>query len=229
MTTKAKPETPAGMRRLLISVVDSYWDEDGDPAVTVELARDCLQRDPNCGPAWTYLGMALTALDRYREARVALKRALRILLAQKERGPRVLRATYSQLGHLYDEWGKHRQAQRWYREAMRCEPRRTNGYIHLGHSLARQGGLAEAAKVFRKATRLTEGNPDEAWLNLGLVLRARERYGEAKGCFEKAIKLDPAYDEAKRALKGVRQALRIVSERKADGRGRERRAMRRKK
>ena len=45
-------------------------------------------------------------------------------------------------------------------------------------------------------TRCSKGCVDEAYLNLGLVLRAQERYTEALECFKKALELTPDYELA---------------------------------
>jgi tetratricopeptide (TPR) repeat protein len=50
---------------------------------------------------------------------------------------------------------------------------------------------------------------DEAYFNLGLILRAKERYQEALTCFENAIHLDPQYRVAKTAKRDVAAALRL--------------------
>jgi tetratricopeptide (TPR) repeat protein len=44
-------------------------------------------------------------------------------------------------------------------------------------------------------------------LNLGLVLRAQERYEEALACFEKALQLTPDYQDAMTAKADVEKAI----------------------
>jgi tetratricopeptide (TPR) repeat protein len=63
--------------------------------------------------------------------------------------------------------------------------------------------LQDAAAVHRRATRCKEGCIDEAFLNLGFVLRALERYSEARKCFQRALEIDPKYKEAKEALADI--------------------------
>ena len=60
----------------------------------------------------------------------------------------------------------------------------------------------------RNATRCTKGAVDEAYFNLGLVLRAQERYQEALACFEKAIELTPDYEEA---IDAQRDAKKVIA------------------
>jgi tetratricopeptide (TPR) repeat protein len=84
--------------------------------------------------------------------------------------------------------------------------------------LAVSGRLTEAEAVHRKATRCPEGCIDEAHLNLGLVLKARQRYAEARACFQKALKITPNYKDALRQLKDMEQGL-ILTRKRANPQG----------
>ena len=50
---------------------------------------------------------------------------------------------------------------------------------------------------------------DEAFFNLGLLLRAERRYRDALTCFERAIELDPKYSDALEARADVLAALSV--------------------
>lgn len=84
--------------------------------------------------------------------------------------------------------------------------------IYLGLTLALQGRLRDAERVHRSATQCLEGCIDEAFYNLGLVLRAQERYQEAAECFREAIRRDPKYRIARRALRDVELADKMGGE-----------------
>jgi tetratricopeptide (TPR) repeat protein len=114
------------------------------------------------------------------------------------------------MGHLCKARGDYKSAAAWYRQAIEAVPREASGHIYLGGVLAKSGRLKEAEAAHRAATRCIEGCRDEAFLNLGLVLRAQERYEEAAECFERALELDPKYAAAKKALRDVRRALRFL-------------------
>lgn len=73
---------------------------------------------------------------------------------------------------------------------------------------ARDGRLAEAEEAHRKATSL-RGDVDEAFLNLGLVLRAQGRFEEAAEAFECALAICAKYEEASEALADVREAIAL--------------------
>jgi tetratricopeptide (TPR) repeat protein len=112
------------------------------------------------------------------------------------------------MGRLFRESGDHSRAAEWFRRAIEAAPDDCIGHIGLGGLLARQGRLVEAEEVHRAGTRCTKGCVDEAFLNLGLLLRAQGRFTEAAGCFEEALRRDPNYRDAKRALRDVRACMR---------------------
>ncbi|WP_337174834.1 tetratricopeptide repeat protein [Paludisphaera sp.] len=172
------------------------------PALTVARAVELTDRDPECGPAWRLMGSALVAMGRYTEASAAIHRAMALCPA------RLLWIPMSEMGHLYRASGSHDAAACWYRRAIEAAPEQAGARIYLGGVLALGGKLQEAEGVLRAATRCAEGCRDEAYLNLGLVLRSLDRLDEAAECLATALELDPGYKAAKHALRDVRQALR---------------------
>lgn len=171
------------------------------PALTIARARAFLADYPEFGPAWLELGIALTETARFAEALEALEAALRLC------PPEMLRFPLAQMGHYHKFRGDYGSAEAWYRRAIDAAPDHASGYIYLGASLARQGRLEEAEVVHRAATDCSRGCIDEAYLNLGLVLRAQDRLIEASECFAHALALDPDYKAARRALRDVRKAI----------------------
>ncbi len=59
--------------------------------------------------------------------------------------------------------------------------------------------LAEAEDAFRKAFELESENPRYAF-NLGLILVRQNRPAEARPFFERALELEPRFEEARRYL-----------------------------
>ncbi len=175
----------------------------GLPALTIARARQLLDRHPDCGPAWKLLGSALIELARYDEAKAAIRRALGLCPAEK------LWIPLAEMGHLSKATGDLGGAAIWYRRAIDAAPEEAGAWIYLGGVLAQAGRLDEAEAALLAATRCEYGCRDEAYLNLGLVLRALDRHGEAALCFESALRIDPKYPAAKLALRDVRQALKV--------------------
>ena len=172
------------------------------PALTVARARELVARHPECGPAWRLLGSALVELARYDEAEEALRRATALCPTDR------LWIPMADMGHLFRARGDFEAAASWYRRAVDAAPDQAGARIYLGGVLALAGKLVEAEAAHRAATACEHGCRDEAFLNLGLVLRARGRYEEAAASFESALQIDPTYRPAKLALRDVRRAQR---------------------
>ncbi|WP_165067047.1 tetratricopeptide repeat protein [Paludisphaera rhizosphaerae] len=172
------------------------------PALTVARARELTSRHPECGPAWKLLGTALIALARYDEAEEAIRRATALCPTDR------LWIPLAEMGHLHKARGDYETAASWYRRAIDTAPDEAGARIYLGGVLAQAGKLDEAEAAHRAATTCERGCRDEAFLNLGLVLRALDRPEEAARCFEEALRLDPRYLPAKQALRDVLQAMR---------------------
>ncbi|MBK6691851.1 MAG: tetratricopeptide repeat protein [Myxococcales bacterium] len=114
---------------------------------------------------------------------------------------------------LYRSWAVLRGEQRrhfdeveWLRCATDLRPTETSGWIMMGCAYALAGRFTEAAACHQRAT-VCDGDPDEAFLNLGYVLRAEARFEEAREAFARALLLTPDYPEARSALADVSKAL----------------------
>jgi len=151
---------------------------------------------------WLQLGELLKDLARYEEAEQALGKALDCY-ESKRQWP-----VLAEFGHLFRASGDYRQAAEWFQKAVEAAPQEASPRIFLGAVLAKTGRFAEAEEAHRAATQCTTGCIDEACLNLGFVLRARERFAEAAYWFRRALQITPDYPEAKHALRDVRQCLR---------------------
>jgi len=168
---------------------------------TAELARRYLAAHPKDGFVWYYYADALCDMARHTEALTALRRAARLW------PPKKLHLLYHRFGDIHKQRGAFRLAERWYRRAIEVSPSNATSRIFLGGFLARAGRLQEAEAVHRRATRCKEGCIDEAFLNLGLVLRALERYADARKCFQRALVINPKYKAAREALSDVEHVI----------------------
>jgi len=178
---------------------------DGHGASHFEVAAQYTAKYPDNVWGWVALADILVHLGHYKAARRALSRADKL-------APGDLRGHICvQWGHLFNESGDLRTAEKWYRRAVQYEAN-TSRLVFLGGVLAQQGRFAEAKRCHRRAARLATNLPDEAYYNLGLILRAERRYSEALIYFKKAIKIDPKYTFAKEGVKDVRQAIKLKAE-----------------
>jgi tetratricopeptide (TPR) repeat protein len=174
-----------GEQKKLWKRLMSAWNA-GQVACRIHLARLYTEKYPNDTAGWVALADILGSLAQYREARSALDIAMK-LASKDER-----KFVFHQIGHLYREKGDYRRSEFWYRRAVEAETT-TDNLVFLGACLARQGQHAEAKQYYQQAIELVTSEPDEAYFNLGLVLRAEGNYKEALRCFEKAIDIDPEY------------------------------------
>jgi tetratricopeptide (TPR) repeat protein len=173
----------------------------GEYAHALEISRELLREFPDFSLGWVLQGVVLYELARYEEAEQVLHNAIQSLPLEH------LHHGYVHLGHLYRERGDYTNAEKWYRKAIDIEPDHAGRYVFLGALLAKTGDISGAEASHRKATRCSKGAVDEAYFNLGLVLRAQERYREALACFEKAIELAPDYREAITAKSDVEKTI----------------------
>ena len=98
--------------------------------------------------------------------------------------------------HLYRTKDDCANAVVWARRLIESRPDWTVGYIYLGSSLARLGRFEDAVAAYLPATELpadSDNDPDEAYLNIGLIRRAQRRFGEAVDALDKAIEIDSDY------------------------------------
>jgi tetratricopeptide (TPR) repeat protein len=162
----------------------------GKRASALELCRDLLRDFPDYTIGRVLHGVILYELARYQEAEQVLREAIRSIPLER------LQHGYTHLGHLHRESGHYDEAEKWYRKALELGPDDAGRHIFLGILLAKRGDLSGAEECHRMGTRCSKGCVDEAYLNLGLVLRAQERYTEALECFKNALKLTPDYEDA---------------------------------
>ena len=174
---------------------------EGQPALTIELARLYLETEPEDRTLWVIYGQALSDLARYAEARSAYERGL-ALTPEDERAP-----VFRLLGELHEARSELREAERYYRDAIALAPDHPSAYVYLGGMLARNGRLEEAEAIHRRGTQCVDGPTDEAFFNLGLVQRARRDYLGALASFRRAVELDPQYEEAIEAIRDLEAVL----------------------
>jgi len=167
-----------------------------------------LKRFPKHGPAWLLYGIALVEVARYREAIRAYNMSLKACTLNRER-----HYVYAQLGHCEYKRGRYASALVFYRRAIRMWPEDASGYIFLGACLAKQGRFSAAIQAHRKATCCKLGCLDEAWLNLGLVYRAQERFDLALDCARKALAITPRYKAARELQRDLDYTKRLMRRR----------------
>ena len=176
-------------------------DKKGAVAEFLDAAQQLVKDFPKHPAALMELGIALTDVARYDEALAALNKSIRRMKPKYHAIPFALK------GDLYQAKGNYRLAEQWYRKAIDLEPRNAEWRAFLGGVLAKQGRLGEAKEVWRKQIKLNTGATDEGYLNLGLIYRSEQKYKIALRNAEKALKIDPYYEEAKMLRDDLLNAL----------------------
>jgi Flp pilus assembly protein TadD len=72
--------------------------------------------------------------------------------------------------------------------------------------LAKAGDFEQAKELHNIAVDL-KGNPEEAYLNLGIIYKAEGKLYAAKKALMEALAIYPQYDEAEEALQDVNEAI----------------------
>ena len=115
------------------------------------------------------------------------------------------------------------------KQLVQAYPDSAAGWFRLGRALSEVSRFDEALPMLhralalhteskrryeycvRRGTLCISGCIHEAYLNLGYILRAQERYEEAAACFQHAIDLDPEYEDAQTAKADVERAIELRS------------------
>lgn len=171
------------------------------PALTIELGRLYLADTPVEPIALSMVGQAYTEVGRYVDAQMVLERYLEVCDADWRARAFLL------LGHLSKAKSEIGAAESHYRQAIELLPDDTRGYIYLGGMLASNGRLDEAEGLLRRAAKCAEGDLDEAYLNLGMILRAKGDYLHALVALRESLALDPFDTDTQDAIIDIESVL----------------------
>jgi len=164
----------------------------------------------------------LSAYLRYRpddiEARFDHGECLRILSRNKQSEDEFLfvakagekysrRVVHSRLGMLYDGWGKRGLSEAHWEQACASDDAPGWAWIMRGANLAEMEDFPNAEACYRKALDCEDCDKDEAYLNLGYVLRAQKNYIDAEAAFARALEITPDYADAIEGLQSLEGVL----------------------
>ena len=135
--------------------------------------------------AYNRLGMVLSRLGRFAQAKEALANAVRLRPASA-----VLRNNLA-YAHLLE--GNLSSAESELRRALQLAPKFTHARVNLGITLARTGRYEEALDEY-----LTVLPAPDAYYNIGLTYRADRKYDDAADAFAQALAYDPEFKAAEK-------------------------------
>lgn len=207
---KNGPMTMSELERRLDELLEkgkAAWNEHRDAAAAKLLSAYLVHR-PQHAYAWFVYGDALRVIGLAQEAERALLQAHELA---PDRWQCVVR-----LAMLKQHGGEHASAEAYFRQLCEDPEAAHRGYIWImrGANLTHLGQLAEAMNCHRRALTASEnGSRDEAFLNIGLILRAKGQYSEARDALREAIAITPDYQEAQSALDslaGIDEAVSLA-------------------
>ena len=191
---------------LLLPLVGHAQDQQGDPFVEgVELVRSgdyakaeallqqAVQRAPENGPAWLYLGIAQFRQGNYTAALQSLIKARDLNPGRP--GPILY------IGQIYERQGAFEEALRAYQRELVFRRGRDEAEVHtcLGRTYFQLGRYDDCLNSVRTALR-SEPKLVEAMFWQGLALTELKRYEEAERVFEKARQILQDWSDAKKRL-----------------------------
>ena len=183
-----------------------WWERAKDAWVDNDFQRAlrCIERyrqtDPDSKLSKILYAQILIEVKRYDDAKALLDTMMPVDT------PAARSSVFQAYARLYDHQGEIREAEKWYRKALRLD-KTTSATILLGDCLARQERFKEAEKLHRKACAM-EGDQDEAYYNLGLVLDLQDKTEEAIEAYEQALKHNREYADARAALNQAKAELK---------------------
>ncbi|MEO8146225.1 MAG: hypothetical protein ABI723_01245 [Bacteroidia bacterium] len=162
--------------------------------------------EENPDNAWGLIAKALinTSLSNFEES----EKALKLIDLKKNSSTKFLVTYYAEWGRLYHEKNEMEKAIEYYDKRIEIQPDKTPAYIYKGGALARMGRYKEAKEQHLKATKL-EGDPDEAFENLGNIFRAELNLEDAKDAFENSLKLCANDENVEKKLEDVNKAFEL--------------------
>ncbi len=184
-------------------IINSLNQHSDNSSICLLLAKKLLEIDSKSSRAWYELGRSLITLSRFKEARVALNRALKYSPQENKW------CVYFEMGDLYKEKGDIKRAIGWYKKGIEENKQSASGYIYIGLCLWQLEKFDESEVWFKNAIKCKEGAIEEAYYNLAGYYRIKENLNQAKKFYLDALQIDPNYDEAKLGLKEVTDAIKF--------------------
>jgi tetratricopeptide (TPR) repeat protein len=162
----------------------------GVPGAAVDQYREALKVNPKHQPSLYRLAVVYTQQKAYPQAIEAWRR----YLAATDNSANA----YSNLGFCYELAGKTAEAEASYKAGIAKDPKCQPCRVNYGLMLTRTGRVPEA-----RAQLETVLKPAEAAYNIGSVLEQIGRKDQAREEYNRALKLDPNFQQAQARLSAL--------------------------
>jgi tetratricopeptide (TPR) repeat protein len=215
---KALALTPVALRQETIKNWALALDKAGQKTVAIDLYRQFLKSP---GKEYLFVSLQLAkALEQSGQAVEAKRiyRQVQILLSRLRRDPFRVPETYTMQGNLFSQLEQRQEAIDSYRKAIALLEQQDKkdgkqlsfNQLKLADNLRLIGRYAEAIDFYQQVikgcdcveVRVYEASTlhGMAYYGLGLSFEQQGRFSEAKVAFQKALDLDPSYEEVRNAL-----------------------------
>jgi tetratricopeptide (TPR) repeat protein len=155
---------------------------------------------PDCPDAKIFLGSLKQQQNNYSEA-------LQLYQAVKVGNPRMIYYARIQSARILMLYHQPADAINILQQAIIILPQSPEAYYQMGLVFDQMNQLEKANQAYRKALEI-DWNLAQAHNNLGVNLAQAGNYTEAEKHFAEALRIDPAYESAKRNLTTVKEALK---------------------
>ena len=149
-----------------------------------------IEREPNNAEALSNLGACVVCLGN--------AKGLEIMDYAVQLQPRVARY-HSNIGEMLRQLGRLPEAEAAFRASLLLQFNDPGIWSVLGLTLAQQGRLDEGLQACRTALVAGAALP-AVHFRMGWILAQRRQYGEARACYEAALRLDANFADARKAL-----------------------------
>ena len=110
--------------------------------------------------------------------------------------------TLFKMGYTLAQQNRDDEALEYYKEALELDPNNTYIYQAMASLYRKMGEFASARNHLNKSLELDDTNPI-TYYNYGNLLVDMKHFDEAKAMYEKAIALNPDFEEAKEELEKI--------------------------
>lgn len=155
--------------------------QNGRNEAAADLLLEAIAIAPGDADYQNALGLALTGLEKYEDAELAFRRAIKLDNRAE---------SHSSVGALRKKQNRLPEAIAAYREALRLDSSSADTHYNLGNALRDDGSAEEAVESFRRALKL-DGDHFHSLAALGQTMHTAGRNAEAAGYFKKALALAP--------------------------------------
>ncbi len=162
------------------------------------LYEEAIKLNPENAKAQLAMGLNMERLGRTEESKKYYLKVLDIDPGNYQ--------AHNNLGLFYAAQGDEAGAFDHFNAALSANPNSFQAHNNLGMLYGKRGDVAAAAKEFEESIRINPAGA-RAYSNLGLIRYKQGDRTGAKALWEKALSVDPGFEDAKRALSLLSQAV----------------------